>query len=402
MTAAGKVLKKLKRRLAGVSRPVWNRVYPAWLAARETVERPWLRAKQARLVGKTIVITGSVGKSTTTMLIRRLLEDHVVVSTGGKNSGHPFVQQFREMKTRADFVVQELSAYPIWKFDNALRMVAVDIGVITRIGLDHAKAFRNVDTVAEVKGRLAEAVVESGVVCLNADDERCRAMAARAKARVILFGTAAEAEVRAEAVDATWPNRLSFDLVVDGVRRRVQTRLVGALLLPSVLAALAVARGLGLDLDKAISRLADVDPYPLRLEVVEYPGGHTYLLDTYKASYWSTLELIEDMKTWGHARRIFVLGDMSDIRNDTSRHYRRTMRALADSCDLVIGMGGHSESAARKVAAERPNVIPAGTIREAARILREQPPSLVVLKSNSTVSLNGLARKSRQSAARVS
>lgn len=395
MAAPRTALKGLRRRLANVVRPILNPMRPALHAARATVERPWLRSKQARLVGKTIVITGSVGKSTTTMLLRRMLEEHVVASTAGRNSGHRFVRLLRELKKPTDYVVQELSAHPIDEFDEVLGTIAVDAGVVTRIGLDHASAFRDADFVAEVKGRLVERVSESGFACLNADDERCRAMAARTTARVILFGTAPDAEVRAEAVDATWPNRMSFDLIVDGVRRRVQTRLVGTLLLPSVLAALAVMRGLGRDIDAAIARLTEIDPYPFRLTVMEHPSGHTFLLDTFKASHWSTLALIEDMKSWGPARRIFVLGEVSDIRNDQSRRYRQMIRMLAAQCALVIGTGGHGESAARKLSPEFANVVPAGTLKEAERILREQPPSLVVLKSNDTVGLNWLARVRR-------
>jgi UDP-N-acetylmuramyl pentapeptide synthase len=136
-------------------------------------------------------------------------------------------------------------------------------------------------------------------------------------------------------------------------------------------------------------RLETLDPYPKRLSVVDHPSGHTLVMDTAKASHWSTLSLIDDLQNWGPARRIFVLGEMSDIRNDASRRYRQVMKLLADRADLVIGIGGRSTSAAR--ALDRANIVAAPTMKDLIDILRKQPPSLVILKSNKSLSLNPLA-----------
>ncbi|HZY68585.1 MAG TPA: hypothetical protein VFE52_08355, partial [Devosia sp.] len=202
-----------------------------------------------------------------------------------------------------------------------------------------------------------------------------------------LYGRAEDAHIRAERVDATWPARMSFDLVVGSERRHVQTRLVGTLLLPSVLAALAVVHALGLDMEAAVARLATINPFSRRLSVKAGESGHTFVLDNYKASYWSTLALVEDIEHWGPARRIFVLGEMSDIRHESSRRYRQVMRSLSERAALVIGIG-RAETAARKV--NLPNVVPAATVRDIAEILSHEPPSVVILKSNRTVPLGSL------------
>ena len=349
------------------------------------------RRQQARYVGRAIGITGSVGKTTATDLTRRLLQaDHSVVFSDGRNIGRDAIGALLKLKGPVDFIVQEISALPAREYHAALKAIELDVGVVTRVGLDHQSLFRTEDAVAREKGRLVENVRAGGIVCLNADDDRCRAMAARSRARVVLYGQAMDAEIRAEAVDATWPNRMSFDLVIGGVRRRVQTSLVGTIFLPSVLAALSVVHGLGLDLDAALSRLASIEPVPWRLSVVEgHASGHTFVLDTFKASFWSTQALIDDLKNWGSSRRVFVLGDMSDIRNDESRRYRQTLRRLAENADLVIGAGARGSSAARKVALD--NVAPAGTVREVAGLLAAQPGSLVILKGNKSFPLDAVA-----------
>jgi UDP-N-acetylmuramoyl-tripeptide--D-alanyl-D-alanine ligase len=350
------------------------------------------RHKQALFVGKTIAITGSVGKTSATRLLTHILSaDHRVRSTGGKNKGSHMLRLVASLSKPTDYVVQELSAFSTDAFDQALTTLKIDVAVVTRIGLDHASLFRTEDGVAEVQGRLVESVARGGFACLNADDPRCRAMTSRTTERVILYGEAADAEVRAQNISAHWPSRMSFDLIAGGRRHKVKTRMVGTLLLPSVLASLAVVHGLGLDLEAAIGRLAKIEPPVRRMSVLENVGQHTFIRDTDKAPYWSTLDLVDDLKNWGPVRRIFVLGEMSDIRNDSSRRYRQVMRTLAENADLVIGVS-RAESAARKLP-DLPNVIAAATVQEVATILRDQPPSLVILKSNKTYRLELIFEK---------
>ena len=391
------LLKRLKRARKGPLKVLGWVVRRFVLPARLSLWSWGARRNQARYVGKTIAVTGSVGKSTATWLTSTLLSaDHSVSSNGDQNRGDDMLVLLTSIARPTDFVVFELSAYPEEVYDAALKALEIDVAVVTRVGLDHATFFRDEETVASVKGRLVDRVRAGGLVCLNADDARCRAMASRTKERVILYGRSEDAEVQAVAVDATWPSRMSFDLVIDGARRRVETRLVGTLFLPSVLAALAVAHGVGIDIDAAIKRLAEIEPLPARLSVEAGPAGHTFVRDTNKASYWSTLSLIDDLENWGQARRIFVLGDMSDIRNDSSRRYRQAVRSLSGRNALVIGVGG-AQSAARRLA-DLGNVVPAATVADVARILDGEPPSLVVLKSNKTVPLSEVITPSGVSA----
>ena len=74
------------------------------------------------------------------------------------------------------------------------------------VGTAHIGEFGGREQIAQAKGELVEALpaeAEGGVAVLNADDPLVRAMAARTKARVVLFGEAADADVRAENVRLT-------------------------------------------------------------------------------------------------------------------------------------------------------------------------------------------------------
>ena len=243
--------------------------------------------------------------------------------------------------------------------------------------------FRTRDAVAAEIATLAAAVSETGTVCLNADDDLARGLAGGTRARVLLFGRAADADVRAENVQSLLPGRLSFDLVIGARRRRVRTCFAGTLMLTNILGALAAAHALGLDMDRAIADLAKIEPIRNRMSIIEVPGGHTFLVDTHKAPIWSTRLLVDDLPNIWAGRRVFVLGEMSDIGRDSSRKYRAMMRAAAAHAALVVGVRKARNSATRLATLE-PSlpVRPVADLAELEALLREQPPSLVVLKGN--------------------
>ena len=345
---------------------------------------------QRAYCGAFIGVTGSCGKTTTTLLIERLLLATGATGRGGRNDnvGRHLVRQLVKLRSPVDFVVQEVGISGPGSIVQLTDYVDVDVAVVTAVGTDHGSAFdaprsRQADAVAAEKGKLVEAVPATGFVCLNADDPRVAAMAARTSARVLTYGRAGHAELRAENVEARWPSRLAFDLSVGGRTRRVETRFVGTIMLPNVLAALSVVHGMGRDLDLAIAALATVEPEPLHMSIVEGESGRTYVLDTFKAPLWSTELLAADLANIGGSGTVFVLGEMSDLGTGLSARYARIVRIAAPLVDQVI-LTGPAVSAEAKVRREGlANVLFAPTWVEAAELVKGLPHKLVILKSKS-------------------
>ena len=100
--------------------------------------------------------------------------------------------------------------------ERPLTLVKPSIGVVTNIGTDHISAFGSVEAIAAEKSKLIAALPSHGIAILNADDPNVLAMRSRCAGRVITYGLAPEAMVRAENVNAAWPERLSFTVCFDG------------------------------------------------------------------------------------------------------------------------------------------------------------------------------------------
>jgi len=297
---------------------------------------------RAACAGVTFVaITGSCGKSTTKHLAEAILGDRLsgVVSPGSENCGAPLVDNILRTSPTHDYCLQEMGAWGPGTLDMGLELVRPAIGVVLNVRRDHFGAFGGLDATAAEKAKVVAGLPPSGTAILNADDPRVAAMRAATSARVLAFGRSPAADLRAAAVTARWPDRLAFELSYEGERRAVRTRLVGEAALGSALAALAIALALGVALDEALARLAEIEPLPRRMSVAELPDGVTFVRDDFKAPSDSIPEAFEFMAAARAARKIAVVGRISDHPGRSRPAYEACVRAAIDVVDELLFVG---------------------------------------------------------------
>ena len=314
---------------------------PAWVAVKAGT-LPVARAHRRRLRGTTFVaVTGSAGKTTTTQLLEAILRARGPVTPRRRGPAQPWklVKTVLATRARHHACVLELALPGPGTIDELLWAYEPDVAVVTAIGLDHWKAYGSPDAIAPEKGKLVEAVAPDGIAVLNADDPRVLAMRDRARCRVVLYGRAADADVRAEEVGVDGRGRLTFTLVHEGARLRVATRLQGELWLTATLAALAASISLGVDPHAAVGVVGEVDPVPHRLSVLEAPGGVTFLRDDWKGSSWTVGPALDALAATPARRRVAVLGELPDDARRPRVFYRDVVREARRRADLVVLVG---------------------------------------------------------------
>jgi phospho-N-acetylmuramoyl-pentapeptide-transferase len=240
---------------------------------------------EARIAG----ITGSVGKTSTKDLAAQLVErlGPTIAPAGSFNNefGHPLTVLRADASTR--YLVLELSARGLGHIAYLCRVAPPRYGVVLNVGHAHAGEFGGLDQVARAKGELPEALPADGVAILNADDPRVLAM--RTRARVVTFSCAPEAApgaaVRAADIRLDDLGRPGFTLLTPEGSAPVTLRLHGAHNVPNALAAAALARELGLDLDGIADGLrAATARSRWRMEVHQRGDGVTVINDAYNAN----------------------------------------------------------------------------------------------------------------------
>lgn len=308
---------------------------------------PFARAHRRRLRDTLVVaVTGTGGKTTTKNLVRDVLArtGPGTATLGSRNRAKGLVQVLARTRRHHRFSVHELAACGPDSLDELVWTLEPRVGIVTSVGREHYAAFRGVESVAREKAKVVRALPPDGLAVLDADQPLVRAMAEVTAARVVLVGRSPDADLRAEAVCAAWPEPLAFEALWNGQRVAVTTRLFGEHWLPAVLSALAVGVEVaGLTLAEAAEAVAHCEPERHRLSEVRLPGGVTFLEDDWKAPTWS-LDTAFDLLRNARARRtILVLGQLSDDPKKPRQLYRQVARRALEVADVVVTVGrwGH-------------------------------------------------------------
>lgn len=337
-----------------------------------------------------IGITGSFGKSTTTALIHAVLKSHGRVKTSRPeeyNSPITISKYLLATNPLTRFCAFEVSGSMPGQLANIARILRPDIGVVTHVSFDHYSAFRDIERIADGKADLVRSLPPSGVAVLNKDDPRVAGMAKCTNARVITVGLSEHATWRAENISSSWPDQLSFELLHEGRRRRICTRLNGEQWIYPVLSAIAVAHVVGVPVDDAIEIVSRMENIAGRMNAIVTDDGVTYIDDSYKCPYYAAPVTIDWLKQARAPRKVVVLGTLADYPGSASSKYRDIARQALDAADTVLFVGKQSRMVRKAVPEDDPSRLQMFTTAfEARRYLRGylRDGDLVLIKASGT------------------
>ena len=132
---------------------------------------------------RTIAITGSDGKTTTSTIIAMLLKEAGYAVHLGGNIGHPLLCDAPMMK-KEDIAVLELSSFQLHSMK-----CRPDVSVITNISSNHLDRHGTFEDYVEAKKSIFRGQTADDVLVLNADDSLVSSFADEAKAKIRYFGT---------------------------------------------------------------------------------------------------------------------------------------------------------------------------------------------------------------------
>ena len=296
-----------------------------------------------------VTITGSLGKTTTTRIAVPILSSSFPTNAtrGSNNSRISLARTVLRTRYRHRVTVLEVGT----KRPGALRRAAwqfrPDVVVILSVARTHTNYFPTLDHTAAEKATLMSRLGKDGIAILNGDDPRVLAMALRSPGRVRTFGRSPQFDVWASEVSSCWPEGLSFTAHVGGRSLPVRTKLVGQHWITAALAALSLALCCGMGLPEAVAALEAAETYPGRMQPLPLPSGAVMLRDDFNASVDSLAAGLKVLREAQARRRILVTGDVEDSGKDVDARFADLGRAAAESADLAIFFGEHSELAAQ-------------------------------------------------------
>ena len=240
-----------------------------------------------------IGVTGTNGKTTTTYLIKHILETQTGAKVGliGTNcnmigaeelpterttpESYELQKLFREMlDAGCTHVVMEVSSHSL-----VLERVAgirFRVGIFTNLTQDHLDFHKDMDDYAAAKALLFQV---SDLAVLNGDDPYAPFMASRAVCPVFRFAVEDPgADLRAEKLVLA-PDGVEFEARGADDEALIRLGIPGRFSVYNALGVLSCCKALGVDLTRCAAALASAKGVKGRVETVPTDGDYTILID---------------------------------------------------------------------------------------------------------------------------
>ena len=295
---------------------------------------------------KVIGVTGTNGKSTTTFLVKHLLE-RANQSTGLIGTVHyeigarvlpaqrttPESLDLQELLSQCveagcRNVVLEVSSHALSQ--GRVSEIAFDVGAFTNLTQDHLDFHHGMKEYFEAKARLFEGVRDNQkkakAAVINIDDPYGQQMAARfgRDLPVATYGMGARADFRASNFKVEMTGT-SYQLNAKEKSYLVRLPLIGRFNIYNSLAALAVAHAIGADVRTSVLALANSPQIPGRLEAVPAKRQFQIFVD-YAHTEDALLNVVRTCRDL-HPNRLILVFGCGGNRDRTKRSF---MGAVAD------------------------------------------------------------------------
>ena len=172
-----------------------------------------------------------VSKTTTKEILAALLAARfgVLKTQGNLNNEYGLPLTLLKLRRSSnDAAVVELGMSHPGELALLTKIASPDVGVVTRVAVEHLEFFASVDQIALAERELIENLPwPHAVAVLNADDERVKKFAEVARGRVIFFGESPAAEFRAEAIVERGLEGSAFYFISPSGKTRLYFPLIG-------------------------------------------------------------------------------------------------------------------------------------------------------------------------------
>ena len=299
---------------------------------------------------KVVMITGSVGKTTTKQMCEAVTKNRfeTFVNPGNTNSVHKVAHHlFYQVKKENEVYVQEAGAGYKGSVALAGAMLQPDIFILTNVYKHHMENYETLANVFYDKTATDDFMPENGIIITNYDDENIRNYTF--KHNVVSFSIDYEdADYRAVNVKQQ-QDTLCCDIIekATGNIAKIQVKIIGEHNVYNVLAAYVLAKTLGVSDSKIQEDFLNYRTEGIRQNLANI-GGTYFNVDCYNVAEESILAMLksgEKFELEKGARRIAIIGGENKLGDEATARSEAFGRKLAGiNVDRYLFCGVKAES----------------------------------------------------------
>lgn len=315
---------------------------------------------------RTMVITGSDGKTTTKDVLASILATTYRVHQGSISTVEPLVElacSILQMDENTQMAVFELQWSEKAGIGEQSKLLLPEAAIITNVGEAHLRQLGSRQEIAFAKMQVLAGLIPDGLLVYNGEEPLLSHALAEAEKsdelKTYRFGSDDTNDLFPIAM-LNEPEGTSFKTnLPTGSYFRIP--LLGLHNIMNALAAVAVSKYMGVYDPDVVNGMRNMERSYSRLVPMSTRSGAVILNDSQSASPTSmkaAIELLKDLS--GYERKMVVLGDMTDLGPDEIQ-FHREIGALLTQPDIykVFAYG----TLAKHIASEASKGLPSGRVR---------------------------------------
>lgn len=267
-----------------------------------------------KLSAKVVAITGSNGKTTTKDIISEFLsikyKIHKTIGNFNNELGVPIT--ILSAPENTEILILEMGADGFGQLNFLSKLVEPDFAIITNIGESHLEFFKDRAGIANGKFEIVNYLKNDGIFIYNGDEPLLSKLVFKKSDLTSLscgFSNNNDMYIKNYKF-----NNYNTSFSINDINKKFETKLRGKHNLLNILYSYAVAKELGIDDNKIIEKLNDLEKITkMRLENINFKNN-LIINDAYNASPTSmkaAIDVLENINNYD--KKTLVLGNMYEL-----------------------------------------------------------------------------------------
>lgn len=335
-----------------------------------------------------IGITGSYGKTTTKNIVQTMLMEQYYshMTPASYNTPMGISKTVREdLKPIHQAFVCEMGADKVGDISELMELVHPSFGIVTSIGPQHLNTFGTQENIIREKMQMIERLEKDGVGILNYDNDFIRNYKIKNNVKIITYAIDHKADY--QAVNITYSAEGStFTLLHQDETKQLSTKLLGKLNILNILAAVALARELGISWQKIEHAVRTMPQVEHRLQLKTINHRH-FIDDAFNANPVGSKMALEVLGMMAQ-RRIVVTPGMIDLGREQYAVNKTFGTYMKGNVDVVVLVGENQTKpiyeGLKESGFDMENVIVVATVKDAFDYIyaNTQPSDTILLEND--------------------
>ena len=289
-----------------------------------------------------IGVTGSYGKTSSKNILSDILNVKYDTMPTPKNFNTPYglmITINNHLDKFTEYFIAEMGACEVGQVKELCDFVHPKYGILTTIGVAHLDSFKSEENIQKTKFELIESLPSDGIGILNMDDPKQTSYHLKNDCMIKWISTKnKDADIYASNIKGT-SNGMCFDVQFkdDDKKYKLETKLLGSANVYNIMAAVLLAKSLGMNMEEIIRGVRGIKTIEHRLEMKKM-ANLNIIDDAYNSNPVGAKMAVETLGLMP-GKKVIITPGMIELKEKQYELNYALGTQIAQVCDLVILVG---------------------------------------------------------------